>query len=446
MKKTSTASVKQLRLPLGNPEEERRFEGSAMTSPEATSSLMARVLERENLVRALKQVQRNRGAPGVDGMNVDALPGYLQIHWPEIRVALESGCYRPKPVRRVLIPKGDGGVRALGIPTVLDRFIQQSVAQVVQCCWEPYFHDHSYGFRPRRRAHQAVRYAQSRARAGQSWVVDLDLDSFFDRVNHSRLLHRLSRHVPDRGLVLLVNRYLKAGVLIDGRCEASVMGLPQGGPLSPVLSNVVLDELDWELHRRGHAFARYADDCQVYVGSRAAGERVMARLTRFIERKLRLKVNADKSAVDRPWKRTFLGFTLSRKGLKLKVAAKAIDKLKRHVRLLSRRTRGHRLSRIIGELKETLLGWKAYFDLSEVLSPLRDLDKWLRRRLRSYQWKQWGRAGYRELRQRGVSRELAWNTAKSAHGPWRLSHSPAMVMAMPTRYFTALGLPALAAR
>jgi hypothetical protein len=252
--------------------------------------------------------------------------------------------------------------------------------------------------------------------------------------------------VPERGLIQLINRYLKAGVLIDGRRQPSVEGVPQGGPLSPVLSNVVLDELDWELHRRGHTFARYADDCNVFVSSRAAGERVMASLTRFIEGTLRLKVNAEKSAVDRPWKRSFLGFTFSRKGLRVKVAEQAITRLKARVRELSRRTRGHRLSRIIRDLRETLLGWKAYFDLSEVLSPLRDLDKWLRRRLRCYQWKQWGRAGYRELRKRGVGRELAWNTCKSAHGPWRISHSPALYLALPTRYFRDLGLPELAAR
>jgi group II intron reverse transcriptase/maturase len=379
-------------------------------------------------------------------MTVEELPGYLKVHWPRIREALTAGCYRPAPVRRVLIPKPDGRVRKLGIPTVLDRFIQQAIAQVVQRLWEPHFHDSSYGFRPARNAHHAVRYAQGQIRGGKGWVVDLDLDAFFDRVNHSRLIRRLHRHVPERGLIQLINRYLKAGVLIDGRRQPSVEGVPQGGPLSPVLSNVVLDELDWELHRRGHTFARYADDCNVFVSSRAAGERVMASLTRFIEGTLRLKVNAEKSAVDRPWKRSFLGFTFSRKGLRVKVAEQAITRLKARVRELSRRTRGHRLSRIIRDLRETLLGWKAYFDLSEVLSPLRDLDKWLRRRLRCYQWKQWGRAGYRELRKRGVGRELAWNTCKSAHGPWRISHSPALYLALPTRYFRDLGLPELAAR
>jgi group II intron reverse transcriptase/maturase len=276
--------------------------------------------------------------------------------------------------------------------------------------------------------------------------VHLDLDAFFDRVNHARLIRRLYLHLPERGLVQLINHYLKAGVWIEGRRTATTEGVPQGGPLSPVLSNVVLDELDWELEQRGHHFARYADDCNVFVSSRRAGERVLASLQRFIAGTLRLKVNIAKSAVDRPCKRSFLGFTFSRKGAKVKVAAKAIERLKRTVRALSLRTRGHSLLRIIRDLREPLLGWKAYFDLAEVLSPLRDLDKWLRRRLRCYQWKQWGRAGYRELRKRGVSVRLAWNTSKSAHGPWRISHSPALYLALPTRYFRDLGLPELAAR
>lgn len=407
---------------------------------------MARVLSRDNLNRALKQVRRNKGAPGIDGMTVDELPDYLRQHWPEIRQQLLRQTYRPKPVRRVTIPKANGGSRPLGIPTLLDRFIQQAIAQVIQQDWEPRFHPHSYGFRPGRSAHQAVRYGQRNAREGRSWVVDLDLEAFFDRVNHDRLMTRLKWHTPDRPLLRLINRYLKAGVQIDHRKEPTPEGVPQGGPLSPVLANVVLDELDWELERRNLHFARYADDCQIYVGSRRAGERVMVSLTRFIEDSLRLTVNTRKSAVDRPWKRSFLGFTLSRKGQRLKVAGKAITKLKTQIRILSRRTRGHSLARVIADLKETLLGWKAYFDKAEVLSPLRDLDKWIRRRMRSYVWKQWGRRGYRELRKRGVSVKLAWNTAKSAHGPWRLSHSPALRQALPARLFRSYGLPELAVR
>jgi len=440
------ASAKQLALPLGNPGDEPVSGNREDSHSVQPSPWMARVVSRDNLSRALKQVRRNKGAPGIDGMTVDELPDYLRQHWPEIRQQLLQQTYRPKPVRRVTIPKANGGSRPLGIPTVLDRFIQQAIAQIIQQDWEPRFHPHSYGFRPGRSTHQAVRYGQRCAREGRNWVVDLDLKAFFDRVNHDRLMARLKRHTPDRPLLRLINRYLKAGVQIDDRKAPTPEGVPQGGPLSPVLANVVLDELDWELERRNLRFARYADDCQIYVGSRRAGERVMVSLTRFIEDSLRLTVNTRKSAVDRPWKRSFLGFTLSRKGQRLKVANKALDKLKSQIRTLSRRTRGHSLTQVIADLKETLLGWKAYFDEAEVLSPLRDLDKWIRRRLRCYVWKQWGRRGYRELRKRGVSVRLAWNTAKSAHGPWRLSHSPALRQALPARLFRSYGLPELAVR
>jgi group II intron reverse transcriptase/maturase len=409
--------------------------------------LLEQVLERTKLQRALKQVRQNQGAPGIDGMTVDELPDYLRGHWVEIRAQLVAGSYCPQPVRRVEIPKDDGqGVRLLGVPTVLDRFIQQAIAQVVSAQWEPHFHPKSYGFRPSRSAHEAVRQLQADIRDGYGWVVDLDLEAFFDRVNHDRLIVRLKQHVPEAALLCLINRYLKAGVQVGEHTEATTRGVPQGGPLSPVLSNVVLDELDWELERRGHRFARYADDCNIVVKSERAGKRVMASVTRFIEDSLRLTVNARKSAVDRPWNRQFLGFTVSRNGTKLKVAGKAIDKLKARVRELTRRTRGHRLRDVVAELRETLLGWKAYFGIAEVLSPLRDIDKWIRRKLRCYHWKQWGRAGYRELRRRGVSVREAWNTSKSAHGPWRLSKTPALALALPVRYFSSLGLPSLAAK
>ena len=446
MQGNGKASAKQLTLPLEQPGDEPVSGNQEDSDSVQPSPWMARVLSRDNLNRALKQVRRNKGAPGIDGMTVDELPDYLRHHWPAIRQQLFRQTYRPKPVRRVTIPKANGGSRPLGIPTVLDRFIQQAIAQVIQQDWEPRFHPHSYGFRPGRSAHQAVRYGQRCVRDGRSWVVDLDLEAFFDRVSHDRLMARLKRHTPDKPLLRLINRYLKAGVQIGHHKEPTPEGVPQGGPLSPVLANVVLDELDWELERRHLCFARYADDCQIYVGSRRAGERVMVNLTRFIEDSLKLTVNTRKSAVDRPWKRSFLGFTLSRNGQRLKVAGKAIEKLKAHVRVLSRRTRGHSLAQVIADLKETLLGWKAYFDEAEVLSRLRDLDKWIRRRLRSYVWKQWGRRGYRELRKRGVSVELAWNTAKSAHGPWRLSHSPALRHALPARLFRSYGLPELAVR
>ena len=446
MKRDGNASDHLREQAAARPQDELVAGSSGQPESIHTQALLAQVLERANLQRALKQVRQNKGAPGLDGMSVDALPDYLHHHWPEIRAQLEAGRYRPQPVKRVEIPKPDGKTRPLGIPTVLDRFIQQAIAQVVSAQWEPHFHRHSYGFRPQRSAHQAVREVQANIRAGYGWVVDMDLQAFFDRVNHDRLMVRLKRRCPDAALLRLVNRYLKAGVSVGGHIEPTHMGVPQGGPLSPVLANVVLDELDWELDRRGHRFARYADDCNILVQSKRAGERVMASVTRYVSDSLRLTVNPLKSAVDRPMNRKFLGFTVSRNGAKLKVADKAIDKLKDRVRELTRRTRGIRLGVIVAELRTILLGWKAYFGITEVLSPLRDLDKWVRRKLRCYLWKQWGSAGYRELRKRGVSVREAWNTSKSAHGPWRLSKTPALTMALPLRYFENLGVPSLAPR
>lgn len=440
------ASVEQRELCLPQAEDEPETGERGESKSATCSSLMSCVLERENLKRALKQVKRNKGAPGIDGMTVEQFPAYLKHHWPRIRHQLQSGTYRPRPVRRVEIPKPGGGRRKLGIPTVLDRLIQQAIAQVLQTDWEAQFHDHSYGFRPRRNAHQAIAHVQETIRAGYGWVVDCDLEAFFDRVNHDVLMNRVKQRTHDGEVLRLINRYLKAGVCLEGKTVVSVEGVPQGGPLSPLLSNILLNELDWELHRRGHRFARYADDVVVLVRSHRAGERVLASLQRYLGDSLRLKVNAHKSAVDRPWNRTFLGFTFSRWGHRLKVSAKAIEKLKVTVRRLSRRTRGHAFNQIVAELKKALLGWKAYFDISEVLSPLRDLDKWIRRKLRCYLYKQWGRSGYRQLRRLGVDRRLAWNTAKSAHGPWRLSASPALYQALPNRYFIGLGVPQLATR
>ena len=431
---------------VGNPQDEPVAGSSGQPESIHTQALLAQVLDRANLQRALKQVRRNKGAPGIDGMTVDELPEYLKHHWPEIRAQLTAGSYRPQPVKRVDIPKPDGKTRPLGIPTVLDRFIQQAIAQVVSAQWEPHFHDHSYGFRPGRSAHQAVREVQANIREGYGWVVDMDLQAFFDRVNHDRLMARLKRRGIETDLLRLINRYLKAGVSVAGHIEATTLGVPQGGPLSPVLANVVLDELDWELDRRGHRFARYADDCNILVRSQRAGERVMASVTRYVGDTLRLTVNPLKSAVDRPMNRKFLGFTVSRNGARLKVADKAIEKLKDRVRELTRRTRGTSIGALVAELRQTLLGWKAYFGIAEVLSPLREIDKWVRRKLRCYLWKQWGPSGYRELRKRGVTVRDAWNTSKSAHGPWRLSKTPALAIALPLRFFESLGLPSLAPR
>jgi group II intron reverse transcriptase/maturase len=411
-----------------------------------SSLLMQQVLERNNLHCALKQVQRNKGAPGVDGMTVDDLPEYLKHNWLRIREDLLNGTYKPKPVRRVEIPKPNGAKRKLGIPTVLDRFIQQAIAQVLSPIWEEKFHPNSYGFRPHKSAHTAIRYVQYYARQGKTTVVDLYLQSFFDEVNHDRLMSKLKSNGTNSDVMRLINSYLKTPVLSEHGRIKTTKGVPQGGPLSPLLSNIVLNEMDWELQSRGLSFVRYADDCQILVGSQRAGERILANLTRFLEQKLKLKVNQEKSAVDHIWNRSFLGFTLLRKDLRIKVSAKAQNSLKTKVRMITRRTRGHAFLSVVSELKKSLLGWKAYFDISEVLSPLKDLDKWIRRKLRCYLLKQWGRSGYRKLRQLGIDRYLAWNTAKSAHGPWRLSHSPALYKALPNRYFRGLGLPELAAR
>lgn len=405
--------------------------------------LESQVLSRDNLIRALNQVKRNKGAAGIDGLKTEEMSEHLKIHWPDIRQQLLDESYQPAPVKRVEIPKSDGSKRKLGIPTVTDRLIQQAIAQVISQLWEPDFHPCSFGFRPNKSCHHAVGELQRQVRRGKIWVVDLDLAKYFDTVNHDRLMHRLKMKISDQKLLRLINKYLKAGVMIDGRKTNNETGVPQGGPLSSLLGNIVLDELDWEIQRRDHAFVRYADDCQIYLRSRRAGERVMESITHFIEQKLRLKVNKLKSAVDKAWNRSYLGFTIERRRKRLKVTDKSIDKLKDKVRLISRRTRGQNLFSIIAELRKILLGWKAYFGIAEVQSPLRDLDKWIRRKLRCYILKQWGRSGYRQLRKRGISRQLAWNTSKSAHGPWRLSHSPALSMTLPAKYFDGLGLPRL---
>lgn len=408
------------------------------------SSLMEQVLERNNLIQALKQVTRNKGAAGIDGMQIDELPAYLKDNWLIIKEQIEAGCYQPQAVQRVEIPKPNGGKRKLGIPTVIDRLIQQAITQVLSPIFEAQFHPHSYGFRPKRNAHQAIYHVQRVIKQGRTWVVDLDLEAFFDRVNHDRLMQRLKADIKAPDLLRLINRYLKAGTSINGQEKKTTEGVPQGSPLSPLLSNIVLNELDWELEKRGHTFARYADDCQIYVGSQRAGERVKQSISKFIDKILRLKVNENKSAVARPWERKFLGFTFSaRRGYKIKVSDIALEKLKVTVRTLCRRTRGHSVVQIIAELRKTLLGWKAYFGIAEIQSPQRDLEKWIRRKLRCYIWKQWGRSGYRKLRRHGVARQLAWNTAKSAHGPWRLSASPALYYALPNKHFRKLGLPAL---
>lgn len=419
---------------LGEPKED---------TPVKSHLLLERILARDNMITALRQVRSNKGAAGVDGMTVDELLPYLKTSWPGTREKIVKGIYIPKPVKRITIPKPGGGERHLGIPTVLDRLIQQAILQVLQKEWDPTFSEYSYGFRPGRSAHQAIENAQSILQQGRRWVVDMDLAKFFDRVNHDKLMVRVKQRVTDKRVLRLINAFLKSGVEINGTYEPTVEGTPQGGPLSPLLANLLLDDLDKELERRGHRFSRYADDCNIYVRSRRAGQRVLESITRFLE-KLKLSVNEKKSAVDRPWKRVFLGFTFTHKPpFRIKVSIKALDTLKDKVRRLTRRTRGYSFTRIISELTVYLRGWKGYFGLSQVAHHLKDTDKWIRRKLRCYLWKQWGRRGYRELKARGVTTNLAWNTAKSAHGPWRLSKSPALSFALPTRFFTSLGLPKL---
>jgi RNA-directed DNA polymerase len=415
-------------------------------NPAIIESLMEEVCERENCKRALKRVKANEGSPGVDGMTVQELPGFLQQHWPAIREQLLSGTYKPQPVKRVEIPKPDGGVRKLGIPTVLDRFIQQAVMQVLQGRWDRTFSEHSYGFRPGRSAHQAVEAAQQHIAAGYRWVVDLDLEKFFDRVCHDKLMAKIVERVSDQRLLKLIRAFLRAGVMEGGLVSPVEEGTPQGGPLSPLLSNIVLDEFDRELERRGHHFARYADDSNIYVRSRRAGERVMKSLTRFISAKLKLQVNQSKSAVAEPWERKFLGFSFTRsESPKRRIAPKAVKRFKERVRELTSRTRGISIERMAKELALYLRGWIGYFGKCETPSVLQSLEEWTRRRLRSAIWKQWkrGRARFAELRKRGVSFHLAATTAGSAHGPWHLANSKALALALPNAYFDSLGIPRL---
>ena len=415
-------------------------------SPAFGEQLMEEVCERENCRQALSRVKANKGSPGVDGMTVSDLPGYLKQHWPAIRKQLWSGTYVPQPVKRVEIPKPDRGVRKLGIPTVLDRFIQQAVMQVLQGRWDREFSKHSYGFRPGRSAHQAVEQAQQYIAAGYRWVVDLDLEKFFDRVNHDKLMAKIAERVGDKRLLKLIRAFLQAGVMENGLVNPVDEGTPQGGPLSPLLSNIMLDELDRELERRGLRFARYADDSNIYVRSRRAGERVMASITRFITTKLKLKVNQQKSAVARPWERKFLGFSFTNgREPRWRIAPKAVLRFQERIRKLTSRTRGVSIERMAEELTRYLRGWLGYFGKCETPFVLEKLDRWFRRRLRSVIWKQWKRGSVRyvELRKRGIGKDLAACTAGSAHGPWRLANSPALAKALPNAYFDSLGIPKL---
>ena len=420
-----------------------------LESPMFDQQLMEVICNRENLKQALQRVQQNRGSPGIDGMSVDDLGGYLKTNWPEIKEQLLNGTYQPQPILRVEIPKpGKREKRKLGIPAVVDRFIQQALLQTLQEKWDSTFSEHSYGFRPKRSAHQAIAKAQNYLVAGYNIVVDIDLEAFFDRVNHDRLMSRLAQRIADKRVLKLIRGYLTAGIMENGLTAVPTEGTPQGGPLSPFLSNVVLDELDRELEKRGHRFVRYADDCNIYVKSQRAGERVMASTRQFIVKRLKLKVNEEKSAIDRPQNRKFLGYTFTggNKPNRRKIAPESIQRFRIRIRQLTRRNRSISLEDRIEGLARYLKGWKGYFGYSEATSLFKGLDSWIRRRLRSAIWKQWKTYRNRKanLIQLGVSQELAHTTAWSAKGPWRISHSTGVQLALSNAYFRAQGLPSLA--
>ena len=400
---------------------------------------MEEVVRRKNLKKALKRVCANKGSPGIDGMTVDELKDYLKAHWPEIRERLLQGRYNPQPVKQVLIPKPGGGTRMLGIPTVLDRFIQQALLQALNPIYDPAFSPYSYGFRPRRNAHQAVRQAKRYIEEGYKWVVDIDLEKCFDRINHDILMGRIAKRISDNRVLRLIRRYLQAGIMVHGVVQERYEGTPQGGPLSPLLSNILLDELDKELERRGHNFCRYADDCNIYVRSERAGKRVMDSIERFLAKKLKLKVNRQKSAVDKPQERQFLGFSFTDgRALKIKLSRKALKNVKHRIKQITRRSRGIFLLQVVKELSEYLKGWLGYFRLIETPTVLKDLDSWIRRRLRCFVMKQWIKnchTRYKGLQSLGVSDWNARPVAASRKGPWAMSNMKPVKVAMPNRFF-----------
>ncbi len=416
-------------------------------SEATTERLMEEICEPENMRKALKRVQENKGAPGIDGITVEELPGYLRKNWPRHREELLQGSYRPKPARRKEIPKPDGGVRNLSIPCAVDRLIQQAVLQVLQGRWDRTFSEHSYGFRPGRSQHQAVARAQEYIAEGNRVVVDIDLEKFFDRVNHDILMGRIAKREKDKRLLKLIRAFLNAGVVMeDGVVIPTEEGTPQGGPLSPLLSNLMLDDLDRELERRGHCFVRYADDCNVYVRTERAGQRVMESVSDFIRKKLKLKVNGEKSAVAAPWERKFLGFSFtSEKVPRRRIAPKARQRFKERIRELTQRNRGVSMTKRISDLARYLRGWMGYFGYCETPSVLQELDAWIRRRLRCAQWKQWKtcKARYKALRRLGIEEPDLHKLACCSRGPWPISSSSILTRALPNAHFDNLGLPRL---
>jgi RNA-directed DNA polymerase len=406
--------------------------------------LMERVVERSNMQAAYKRVKRNKGAPGVDGMTVRQLGIFLRTHWSRIKERLCEGSYEPMPVRRTQIPKANGGMRPLGIPTVLDRLIQQALHQVLSPLFEPGFSEFSFGFRPGRSAHQAVIKARDYQREGKRWVVDMDLAQFFDEVNHDMLMARIGRKIRDRRVKALIRRYLRSGVLWGGVVSTPTKGTPQGGPMSPLLSNIVLDDLDKELERRGHSFCRYADDSNIYVASRRSGQRVMASITRFVEQQLKLRINRDKSAVARPWHRKFLGYSFSwHFKTRIRVAKQSIERFRGNLKALFRKGKGRNIARfILKDLSPVIRGWCNYFRLAEFLGFAEQLDKWLRRRLRCILWRQWKRPWkrFQMLMKQGLSEERAVMSAFNQRGAWYNSGASHMNQAFPKRYFDQFGL------
>lgn len=417
--------------------------GKDNSTPEDVQ-LIERMVERKNMRKAYSQVMRNKGAAGIDKMTVEALMPYLKEKWLDIREQLVKGEYNPKPVRRVEMPKPDGGMRQLGIPTVMDRLIQQAIYQILSPIFEPTFSESSYGFRPGRSAHQAILKAKEYQTAGQKWAVDMDLAKFFDEVNHDKLMSKIAKRVKDRRVLLLIRRYLQAGVMSNGMVKASNKGTPQGGPLSPLLSNIVLDDLDRELERRGHAFCRYADDCNVYVKSKRAGQRVLKSIAKFVEKKLKLRVNRDKSAVARPHRRKFLGYSFTwHKRPRIRVPKESVKRLRAYLKTIFRRGTGRNLRKFISEdLNPVYRGWINYFRLAEVKTFAEDIDKWIRRRLRLILWKHWKRPWTRRKRliQAGLSEERAVTSAFNRRGSWWNSGASHMNAAFRKKFFDSLGL------
>lgn len=412
--------------------------------------MIQELLSRENLLSALKRVETNKGSHGVDGMSVKSLRAHILQNWLQLRQEIEDGTYEPSPVRRVEIPKPDGkGVRLLGIPTVIDRFIQQAIAQVLNPVFDPQFSEHSYGFRPNRRGHDAVRGAKQYMKEGYRWVIDLDLEKFFDRVNHDRLMAKLAEKVKDKMFLKLIRKFLQSGVMINGIVMDSKEGAPQGGPLSPLLSNVVLDELDKELEKRGHLFVRYADDCNIYVKTRKAGERVKKSITAFIENRLKLKVNQSKSAVDRPWKRKFLGFSFTvNKEPKVRIASQSMKKVKMKIREITSRKKPLSMEQRIKELNQYLTGWGGYFVLADTPSVFQGLDEWIRRRLRMCLWKQWKKpkTKVKRLLSLGVPKDKAFEWGNTRKGYWRIACSPILHRSLDIQYWKSNGLKSLTDR